>query len=133
MLFRHVALNQGRSQREVAESVGLPASRIVRLVDKLEDRGWIERQAGTTDRRTNALRLTPAGETALGQIMSLGSEHEADLIGALEPNELSELTRILSKVAAGHRLIEGVHPGFDDSRADQTASGDRTNDLSASG
>src|SRR5262245_4436742 len=61
MLFRHVALNEGRSQREVADAIGLPASRIVGLVDALEAKGWIERRAGDRDRRSYALHLTTKG------------------------------------------------------------------------
>jgi hypothetical protein len=36
MLFWNVATAEGRSQRELAEVLGLPASRVVDLVDALE-------------------------------------------------------------------------------------------------
>jgi DNA-binding MarR family transcriptional regulator len=120
MLFRHVALNEGRSQRDVATAIGLPASRIVGLVDRLEAKGWVERRPGTKDRRSNALHLTPSGKSALDLIMALSAEHEADLTRGLTAAERSALIRILRKVAAGLGLIEGVHPGFADHRADQS-------------
>jgi DNA-binding MarR family transcriptional regulator len=114
MLFRHVALNEGRSQREVADAIGLPASRIVGLVDRLETKGWIRRATGRHDRRTNSLELAPAGRAVLEQIVAVGAEHEAELTRGLEPNERAELLRLLRKVSGDQGLIEGVHPGFAD-------------------
>jgi DNA-binding MarR family transcriptional regulator len=121
MLFRHVALNEGRSQREVADGIGLPASRIVGLVDRLESKGWLERRAGSKDRRSNALYLTSAGQDALTRIMAISAEHEDELTRGLSGADRAELIRILAKIAAGHGLIEGVHPGFADPSADLTA------------
>jgi DNA-binding MarR family transcriptional regulator len=120
MLFRHVAVNQGRSQREVAEAIGLPASRIVALADGLEAKGWIQRRSSASDRRTNALFLTRKGQAALNRIMSVSAEHEADLTRGLEAGELDQLIKLLNKVAAAQGLIAGVHPGFADAKADQT-------------
>lgn len=120
MLFRHVALSEGRSQRQVAEAIGLPASRIVGLVDRLEARGWIERRPNKDDRRTRSLYLTRKGRAALRRVMSISAEHETALIGSLTESDRTELIRLLRKVAVAQGLIEGVHPGFADPAADQT-------------
>lgn len=119
MLFRHVALNQGRSQREVAEAIGLPQSRIVALVDGLESKGWVSRRPSAGDRRTNALHLTRKGQGALTRIMAESAEHEADLTRALDPARRLELIDLLSTLAMDQGLIPGVHPGFADPNADQ--------------
>ena len=120
MLLRHVALSEGSSQRAVANSIGLPASRIVGLVDRLEARGWIERRTVGTDRRRHALYLSPLGRKALDQITVVGADHERAFTGALGPAERDELIRLLERIASAQGLIEGVHPGFDDPEADQT-------------
>lgn len=119
MLFRHVAINQGRSQREVAEAIGLPQSRIVALVDGLEAKGWIRRQPSDTDRRTKALHLTRKGRAALTKIMAISAEHEAELTRALDPAKRTALIDLLNEVAVDQGLIAGVHPGFADPKADQ--------------
>ncbi len=123
MLFRHVALNEGRSQREVADAIGLPASRIVSLVDRLEAKAWIERRPSAHDRRTNALHLTPKGRVALRRIMNVSAEHEATITAGLAADELAQLIKLLDKVARAQGLIEGVHPGFADPDADQSNGG----------
>lgn len=120
MLFRHVSLSEGRSQREVALAVGLPASRIVAIVDRLEARGWVERRTNPGDRRAHALHLTADGRARLAQIMAISAEHEADLTVGLDAQERESLIGLLQRVAENQRLVEGVHPGFADERADQT-------------
>jgi DNA-binding MarR family transcriptional regulator len=79
--------------------IGLPASRIVGLVDRLETKGWILRATGRHDQRTNALELAPAGRAVLEQIIAVGAEHEAELTRGLEPDERAELLRLLHKVS----------------------------------
>ncbi len=120
MLFRHVALSEGHSQREIALAIGLPPSRIVGIVDRLEQRGWIERRTSSHDRRARALYLTPAGGEALAKIMAVSAEHEADLTRGLDTAERAALVGLLQRIAGGQGLVEGVHPGFDDPAADQT-------------
>ena len=121
MLFRHVALAEGGSQREVARGIGLPDSRIVALVDRMEARGWLERRPSSRDRRSHALHLTEKGRAILQTINDVSLEHEADLLRALSPAEQEELRSLLGRVAATQPLIEGVHPGFADARADPQA------------
>jgi DNA-binding MarR family transcriptional regulator len=120
MLFRFVALNEGRSQREVAAAIGLPASRIVGLVDRLEQQGWVERRSSATDRRTHALHVTGAGRAVLERIRTASVEHEAALTAGLADAERAALLANLTEIAERQGLIAGVHPGFADMRADQT-------------
>ena len=120
MLFRHVALAEGQSQQQVARAIGLPPSRIVGLVDRLAERGWIERRTSAADRRSRALHLTPAGREMLQRIMVVSAEHEADLTRGLDPAERRAVIELLHRVATTQGLIEGVHPGFAEPNADQT-------------
>jgi DNA-binding MarR family transcriptional regulator len=120
MLFRHIALSEGRSQRELSLAVGLPPSRLVAIVDRLEARGWIERRTNRRDRRAHALHLTAKGRATLRQIMAVSAEHEADLTAGLDVSQRESLIDLLQRVADHQGLVEGVHPGFADERADQT-------------
>jgi DNA-binding MarR family transcriptional regulator len=120
MLFRHVALEEGKSQRAVATSIGLPASRIVAVVDRLEARGWIERRPTPGDRRARALHLTRKGRSMLARVMAASAEHETDLSRGLNATERQTLIDLLHRVAQEQGLIDGVHPGFSDARADPT-------------
>jgi DNA-binding MarR family transcriptional regulator len=118
MLFRFVALAEGQSQREVARAIGLPDTRIVALVDRLERRGWVERRPGARDRRSHALHLTAAGREVLARVAALSHEHEEAFTEGLSPAERDGLIGLLERVAANHGLTAGVHPGFADPRAE---------------
>jgi len=123
MLFRQVALAEGGSQRDVAKAIGLPDSRIVGLVDRMEARGWLERRPSSRDRRSHALHLTDEGRATLKQINDLSAAHEEELARGLPPEERQLLERLLTRLATEQGLIEGVHPGFDDRRADPSSEG----------
>src|SRR3954462_6126508 len=45
----------------LAETLGCDASNITGLVDRLEDRGLVQRQPSPEDRRIKVIRLTPTG------------------------------------------------------------------------
>jgi DNA-binding MarR family transcriptional regulator len=117
MLFRFVALAEGRSQREVAQAIGLPASRIVGLVDRLEERGWVERRQSSDDRRSHALHVTASGRALLEQLAKLSTEHETELTAGLDPDDQTTLAALLGRIAEAQGLAVGVHPGFADPRA----------------
>jgi DNA-binding MarR family transcriptional regulator len=124
MLFRFVALAEGHSQSEVARAIGLPASRIVALVDRLEERGWVERRTSADDRRTHALHVTPSGHAVIEQIAAVSAEHETELSLGLTPEERTTLLELLGRMASAQGLIEGVHPGFADGHAEQDGADD---------
>src|SRR5512137_2411632 len=57
--------NAGLKQSELAKAVRLDRSTVVSVIDKLERRGLVDRHAGASDRRSNALRLTAKGTALL--------------------------------------------------------------------
>lgn len=112
VVLRMVAAEPGRTQRSLGPALQVPASRIVAVIDGLEDRGLLERRARPGDRRANALHLTAQGHELLGTVMQLSSEHEASVVEALSAAERAALERTLVKLAEHAGLSEGGHPGF---------------------
>ena len=102
----------GKSQQDVAESLGMHPSRMVAIVDELENKGLLERRANPDDRRVYALFLTPAGEKALRDIARLNGEHLEALCAALDASEREQLASLLSRIAREQGLRAGVHPAF---------------------
>jgi DNA-binding MarR family transcriptional regulator len=111
-LLRMLAMAPGRSQRELAEELGMPPSRFVPFADQLEERGVIERRKNPADRRVYALHLTDRGDALLAQLRDVAQEHDERLLEALSPDEREELRRLLGRVADQQGLRPGVHPGF---------------------
>jgi DNA-binding MarR family transcriptional regulator len=111
-LLRVIAQEPGQSQQAVAARLGTPPSRLVALVDGLEQRGLVERRRNAGDRRNYELHLTGAGRAALRRLGEVGAEHETAITAPLSRAERTELDRLLSKLAAAHGLTPGVHPGY---------------------
>ena len=53
--MRFVAASEGQSQQALAERLGIPPSRMVALVDQLEEMGLLERRPDPEDRRVRGL------------------------------------------------------------------------------
>ncbi|MDL4815826.1 MarR family winged helix-turn-helix transcriptional regulator [Actinomadura opuntiae] len=111
-LLRMLATVPGRSQRELADALGMPPSRFVPFADELEERGLIERRRNPADRRIYALHLTEKGEALLAELAQVGMTHEQRLCEALTPEEHDQLLGLLRRVADQQGLRPDVHPGY---------------------
>src|SRR5690349_3912201 len=111
-LLRAVAVAPGQSQQALARLLGTPPSRLVALVDGLDERGLVERRRNPDDRRLHALHLTDAGHDLLRRIAEVGRAHNDAMCAALSTEERTTLTALLTRIAADHGLTPGVHPGY---------------------
>jgi DNA-binding MarR family transcriptional regulator len=114
VVLRHVAAEEGRSQGSLALALGVPASRIVALVDGLENRGLLARRANPEDRRAHALYLTGDGRKLLRRVAEVSKIHEADICAGLDGLQRRQLVDLLVRAAAHHGLPEGAHPAMAD-------------------
>ena len=109
-ILRWVAQDEGRSQQALGDALGIAPSRLVALIDELEERGLVERRTNPSDRRARALHVTAEGRRLLATAMERALAHEAQLCAPLTVDERRALVELLQRVAAGQGLIPGVHP-----------------------
>jgi DNA-binding MarR family transcriptional regulator len=110
MLFR-LAANQGKSQQALGELIGLNSTRMVFLVDELEQRGLVERRRNEADRRSHALYLTEAGWAAVRGAGQAAARQASLLSAPLSPAEQDQLTALLRRLAEGQGLTDQNLPG----------------------
>lgn len=111
-ILRLLRMAAGLSQQELAEKLQIHPSRMVAIVDNLEKRGLLERQANPDDRRLYSLCLTQAGGEALEKIGKVAREHQDALLSALGKEERDTLASLLLRIADQQGLVRGVHPGY---------------------
>jgi DNA-binding MarR family transcriptional regulator len=111
-LLRAIALEPGRSQQALARHLGTPATRLVALVDGLEQRGLVERRRNPDDRRLYAVHLTDAGDAFMKKLGRVAREHDDALLDGLDADERTQLRTLLTRVAEARKLVAGVHPGY---------------------
>ena len=103
---------EGQSQQAIGEAIGAPASRMVAIVDELEQRGLVERRPHPRDRRVRALYLTPDGRKLLARGRQVAAEHERDLTRGMSEADRRRLVALLQKLVEAQGIGAGVHPGL---------------------
>jgi DNA-binding MarR family transcriptional regulator len=111
-ILRFVSASGGTSQQGLANHLSILPSRLVILIDQLEERGMVERRADPADRRSHALHLTDKGMETLKAIGRLARDHQEALLVSLTADERDVLAALLRRVADQQGLRPGVHPGF---------------------
>jgi DNA-binding MarR family transcriptional regulator len=110
--LRLVGGEPGSSQQAIAGRLGIAPSRLVPLIDDMEERGLVERRRDPQDRRNHALYLTAEGGRLMGQLSQVAFAHEDAVCAGLDPKERQQLGALLERVAANQGLSPGVHPGY---------------------
>jgi DNA-binding MarR family transcriptional regulator len=112
LLMRFVAAAEGQSQQALAERLAVPASRMVALVDHLEEAGLVERRPDPEDRRVRGLHLTRKGRGVLERAGKIAIDYETRLCAGINREERELLIDLLQKLQAGQTALGGVHPGL---------------------
>jgi DNA-binding MarR family transcriptional regulator len=107
-----VAAAEGQSQQAIGAAIEIPASRMVALVDELEQRGLVERRPNPDDRRIRALYLTPTGKRCLERGRKIAKQHEEELTEGMSPSDRKRIVALLQKIVDAQALGQGVHPGL---------------------
>ncbi|MGX1808568.1 MarR family winged helix-turn-helix transcriptional regulator [Nocardia sp. NPDC055321] len=111
-MLRILQANDGQSQQQLCEALGIHRNVMVGLVDDLEKRGLVERRRHPADRRAHAVHLLPAGTELLVESARIASELDAELLAPLRAEERAVLVALLQRAAVGNGLTPGVHPGL---------------------
>lgn len=107
-----VAAAEGRSQQAIAAAIEIPASRMVALVDELEQRGLVERRPDPEDRRVRALFLTAEGKRCLRRGRQIAKQHEEEMTKGMSPADRKRLVDLLQTIVNQQAIGKGVHPGL---------------------
>jgi DNA-binding MarR family transcriptional regulator len=110
--LRVIAGNAGISQQLLASFLGMVPSRLVALLDELEERGLVERRDDPEDRRVYAIHLTDKGRKTMAEIGRVARAHDDAICASLSDKEREQLKSLLTRIADDQALTPGVHPGF---------------------
>ena len=86
-----ISCQPGLTQVAVADFLEMEPQNLMRTLDKLQAREWIEKKSDSNDRRAKCLFLTPEGEKMIFQIKTLANQIRPKIIGEMKESELSML------------------------------------------
>ncbi|MFB6627100.1 MarR family winged helix-turn-helix transcriptional regulator [Streptomyces sp. NPDC056374] len=84
--------------RVLAERLHAEPSNLTTLVDRLEERGLVERRSGAADRRVKLVAATEAGLRAIAELRT-AMPFATDPLGTLDREQRETLGRLLALIA----------------------------------
>jgi MarR family transcriptional regulator, transcriptional regulator for hemolysin len=85
-------------QNELAASLSLDGSSVVRLLDALETSGLVERCEDRVDRRAKSLVLTPHGRRTVDQVERVSQDIRDVVLGDISDEDLGRTFRLLETI-----------------------------------
>ena len=89
------SLADGVRQKELATAMSIEGPSLVRLLDSLERRGFIERREDENDRRARGIHLTRAGRDLAVRAARIGNSLQKRLLDSVPANDLEICERVL--------------------------------------
>lgn len=99
-LFWISVSEEGATQSELAERIGVEGPTLVRMLNRLEQEGLVERRGAKGDRRAKTIRMKPAAERALSQIAELSGPFRNDLLQDLSDQDIRTCLSVLDRILA---------------------------------
>lgn len=105
LMMKMADSDEGVSVSELSEKMAVTPGAITQFIDKLVDKGMVERFEDPKDRRIVRIRLTGKAKAKFQKIRGFYLEKTSEMFNNLSDDELEQLAAILKKVetnAAGN-------------------------------
>ncbi|MFY8094984.1 MAG: MarR family winged helix-turn-helix transcriptional regulator [Niveispirillum sp.] len=89
---------EGMKQAELAEALEVEPITLTRLLDRMEEGGWVIRQPDPNDRRARLLYLTDKAREALAPLRLLADDIYEEALASLDKAERAQLMHLLARV-----------------------------------
>jgi MarR family transcriptional regulator, transcriptional regulator for hemolysin len=97
-VLSHLNRYQGVNQAALADLMELQPITLVRLLDRLEEAGWIVRTADPRDRRSRVPQLTEKARPVLDRLQALAAETRELALAGIGGEERERLLDVLQKI-----------------------------------
>ena len=99
--------NEGVSQARLAELAEVDAMAMVRMLDRMEADGLLERRADPADRRARCLFITAKAKPILDQIWRLSEETRAEVFAGVDKAQRDVFMDVLEHIHDNISKLEG--------------------------
>src|SRR4051812_7803519 len=82
-----LARNEGITQARLADLTDMDPMTLVRVLDRMENDGWLERRPDPNDRRAYRLFLKPGADPVLTEINRIGDKARGEILSGLSTEE----------------------------------------------
>jgi DNA-binding MarR family transcriptional regulator len=99
-VLTHLFRMGGATQSELAEVLEVEKPTLGRLLDRLEAKGWVRREADAADRRVKRLYLTDEVEPTIKAMRAVAAEVRRQALAGLSPEEQERFVDTLLRLKA---------------------------------
>jgi DNA-binding MarR family transcriptional regulator len=92
---------------------------VTRQLDRMQQRGLVERVAHAADRRVTLAVITPAGQRLADLLIARALEHERTVLAPLGSRRAAELKRVLRDMAGGQHANSSTPARSPNARIDR--------------
>jgi len=100
LVLAHLYRQDGQTQSDLAGQVEMERAPLGRVVDRLEEGGWVRRKADPADRRANRVFLTGKFEPLIEDLTRASEELYSHAFAGVPQKDLDHLIDILQKAKA---------------------------------
>ena len=95
----YVSAHEACGPTDIARHLGVAPTTITSATDRLARHDYLRRERPEEDRRAIALRLTPAGESYVSNLIDVQTDHCRMMLEALSGEDQDTLIRLISTIA----------------------------------
>jgi DNA-binding MarR family transcriptional regulator len=104
-----LASNPGLTQTALARMMNVEGPTLMQSIDRLEQRGYLQRVRRPGDRRSYSLQLTPRGREALDAIEAFLPLRDEALLADLSPKDIEVLSELLTRIVNRGYALQALH------------------------
>jgi len=102
----HIAKNGACTQQSIAEAMEISAATVAVSLKKLEKGGYIEKQIGRTDGRSNLVVLTAKGEDVVEKSKCMFEQVDKEMFACVTEEEQQLLLTLLERIVNNLKTME---------------------------
>lgn len=110
-VLNHLFRNDGATQSELAEILEVKKATLGRLLDRMEQKGWIRREGHAGDRRAKRVFLTDEVEPALKTMRIAAAEVRRDALSGLSAAQKEQFVDTLLAIKGNLARLENGSAG----------------------
>jgi DNA-binding MarR family transcriptional regulator len=100
-----------RTLTELSELLGVTKQAAIKVVDEMEQRGFVERHPDAADRRAKVIRLTDKARRVRRTALRASTRLEAELVQDLGAADVAAMRRVLLRLLERHGVLNTALAG----------------------
>lgn len=106
--------NEGLSQAELADRLDMEPIPVGRVIDRLQNAGYVERHADPADRRRWRLHLTPKAQAVIAEMEVIASGLRDEVLQGVKRADFDTLLRVLAQLKHNLVALDGATEATED-------------------